>query len=84
MMTLGFLVLLVSSVFSAVIATYGTDVSQLTSVDAFSCLKQNGYSFTIVRAYQAGGHTDPNAVQTMQNAWKGGQNYVDAYIFPCK
>ena len=34
-------------------ATYGVDVSQLVGVDAFKCLKGNGYSFAIVRAYQS-------------------------------
>jgi len=78
-----FAAFLVCSLFCSVLATYGTDVSQLTSVDAFTCLKKNGYSFTIVRAYQNGGHTDPNAVQSIKNAWAGGQSHVDAYIFPC-
>ena len=64
-------------------ATLGTDVSTLVSASAYSCLKSNGYSFTTIRAYCSGGHTDPNAVATIANAWSGGQNYVDAYIFPC-
>lgn len=61
----------------------GVDVSQPTSVEAFQCLKENGYSFAVVRSYCSSGHTDANAVQTISNAWKGGMNNVDSYIFPC-
>ena len=61
----------------------GVDVSQPASVSAFQCLKSDGYSFAVVRAYQSSGHVDPNAVQTMMNAHEGGMSHVDAYLFPC-
>ena len=34
---------------------YGVDVSQPTSQSAFSCLKNNGYSYAIVRAHYSDG-----------------------------
>ncbi len=61
----------------------GVDVSQPASVSAFQCLKSDGYSFAVVRAYQSSGHVDPNAAQTMMNAHEGGMSHVDAYLFPC-
>jgi hypothetical protein len=33
----------------ACVATYGVDVSQLTSEGAFSCLRSNGFDFAVVR-----------------------------------
>ena len=35
--------------------TYGVDISSPISVAAFSCLKNTGYNFAIVRAYQSTG-----------------------------
>ena len=34
-------------------ATYGVDVSQFVGIEDFKCLKSNGFSFAIVRAYQS-------------------------------
>jgi hypothetical protein len=41
--------LVVCSLIAASFATYGVDVSQETLPSAWTCLKQNGYSFGIVR-----------------------------------
>jgi hypothetical protein len=41
--------LVLCSLIAASFATYGVDVSQETLPSAWSCLKQNGYSFGIVR-----------------------------------
>ena len=38
--------------------------------------------FAIVRAYQSGGHVDPNAKATIQAALDAGVSHVDAYLFP--
>ncbi len=61
----------------------GVDVSQATSVSSFSCLKNNGYNFAIVRVYQSSGKVDPNGATSISNAWAGGMAHVDGYIFPC-
>jgi hypothetical protein len=64
-------------------AYYGVDVSSPTSSGAFSCLKNNGYHFAVVRCYQSNGQPDPNAPGTLRAAWDGGMSYVDVYMFPC-
>lgn len=71
------------ALFSSAFATYGVDVSQATSSSSFSCMKSNGYSFAIIRVYQSSGKNDPNGPTTIANAWAGGMNNVDGYIFPC-
>lgn len=35
--------------------TFGVDVSQPVSIDSFECMKSNGITFVIVRAYQSFG-----------------------------
>lgn len=78
---LQFFVLL--SFIAAAFATYGCDVSQATSQSSFSCLKNNGYNFAIVRVYRSSGSVDPNGPSSINNAWNGGMAHVDGYIFPC-
>ncbi len=39
--------------------TYGLDLSQYFTVSAFQCLKEKGYDFAIVRAYQSTGKPQP-------------------------
>ncbi len=63
--------------------TLGIDVSVSTSVNAFECLKQDGYQFVIVRAYRSSGQPDGAASQTISNARKAGFEFVDVYLFPC-
>ena len=46
-------------------------------------MKSNGLTFAIVRVYQSNGVCDPNGPATITDAWSGGMNYVDGYIFPC-
>eukprot|EP01038_Epipyxis_sp_PR26KG_P010203 gene10203-13727_t len=81
------MICLLAAAFSLLIASsiayHGVDVSQLTSASSFSCLKSNGYSFAIVRVYCSSGKTDSNGPASINNAWSGGMNYVDGYIFPC-
>lgn len=43
------------------LATQGVDISQATYEDAFQCLKSNGYTFAIIRAYESIGQPDSNA-----------------------
>lgn len=64
------------------LATYGVDVSQPTMPDAWKCLKSNGYTFGVIRAYESVGRPDSNAPHTIYNAWDGGMEHVDVYFFP--
>ena len=64
-------------------SSLGIDVSELTSAAAFTCLRQKGYTFAVVRIYQSLGHVDANARQSIMNAKAGGMSVVDGYIFPC-
>jgi hypothetical protein len=75
------LVLVVASVLPAQ-ARLGVDVSTLTSQSSFACMVNAGYNFAIIRAYRSSGTVDPNAVQSIKNAWAGGMKYVDVYMFP--
>jgi len=61
----------------------GVDVSQRTYTTSWSCLKSAGKSFAIVRVYCSPGYVDSNGPSTISDAWSGGINYVDGYIFPC-
>jgi len=68
-------------------ATYGVDVSTLTSVAAFQCLKAStptAYTHVIVRAWKrTTGEPDTNCPQTVANAYAGGMTNVDVYFYPC-
>jgi len=64
-------------------AVNGVDLSSPVSSGDFDCLKRNGYSFAVVRAFMSNGAVDPNAAGTIHNAWAGGMDHVDAYMFPC-
>ena len=77
------LALICVAIFGTASATYGVDVSQRTYSSNFSCMKDYGYSFAIVRVYQSNGQCDPNGPYTIEDAWAGGMSYVDGYIFPC-
>ena len=73
-----------SSIFcqTASIFQHGIDVSTAVNKSAFECLKRQGKSYVIVRVWRSIGTVDPNAVQTMRNAWDAGMEEVDGYIFP--
>lgn len=58
----------------------GVDLS--SAANTFSCLKSNGMSFAIVRAYKSYGALDSNAVATLKNAKAAGL-ITDIYHFPC-
>lgn len=57
-----------------VLATIGFDISQATSTATYTCLKNQGYSFAIVRAYRSTGTIDPAASQNLQSARAAGLN----------
>ena len=63
--------------------SYGADVSSHVSPDQWKCLKGDGINFAIVRAWYSFGAFDPNGRTTVANAWAGGMDDVDVYLFPC-
>ena len=46
------------------------------------CLKSNEYTFGIIRCFQSNDHVDNNCPHTIYNAWDGGMDHVDIYMFP--
>eukprot|EP00050_Salpingoeca_kvevrii_P010128 m.6746 g.6746 ORF g.6746 m.6746 type:complete len:310 (+) comp2649_c0_seq2:251-1180(+) len=76
------LLLLLTAFVGVVGATRGVDVSSAVYVDPWKCLKSNGYSFAIIRCYESIGKPDSNCPHTIYNAWNGGMEHVDVYMFP--
>ncbi|KAI9020226.1 glycoside hydrolase superfamily [Phycomyces nitens] len=81
---------LLSLAFAAVQArTTGVDVSALTSTSSFSCVKNLGYDYAIIRCYieawgnSPGGKVDSNCYQNYLNAKAAGISKIDIYMFPC-
>jgi len=64
-------------------SSYGVDVSDLISKDAFTCLLKNNYTYAIVRAFRSTGNPDINSPKTVANAWAAGLHDVAVYFFPC-
>jgi GH25 family lysozyme M1 (1,4-beta-N-acetylmuramidase) len=60
----------------------GVDISQWCGSNTWSCLKNNGYSFAIVRNFQETCNVDPNGVHSVANAWAAGIAHVDIYLYP--
>jgi len=65
-------------------ATYGVDLSTLASSSSYTCLRNNGMSFAIPRAYCSFGGCDGNINANLANAHAAGMPYVDVYMFPCR
>jgi len=67
----------------------GIDVSTLipkgSAVSGLSCLRQKGWKWLSVRAYQSSDKVDPNAAKTLKNAVAVGYTpeELSVYIFPC-
>ena len=61
----------------------GVDVSQLFSTSTYQCMKNNGYTFAIIRGYCSDGGVDPNIVSNLNNA-RGAGLITDIYMFPCR
>eukprot|EP00761_Pharyngomonas_kirbyi_P012006 gb/GECH01012033.1/.p1 GENE.gb/GECH01012033.1/~~gb/GECH01012033.1/.p1 ORF type:complete len:222 (+),score=42.63 gb/GECH01012033.1/:1-666(+) len=78
-----FCIVVVAAIIPSISATYGVDISQRTSESAFSCLKNNGFDFAIVRGYHSTGRVDTAMPASVKNAWNGGMGHVDIYMFPC-
>jgi hypothetical protein len=61
---------------------YGVDVSEPTSAAQFACLRENGFSFAIVRCFRSVGSPDPACAASVASAWEAGLSHVDLYFFP--
>lgn len=62
----------------------GVDVSQLFSVENYTCMKNAGITFSIARGYCSYGGVDQHAVQSLTNMKAAGIPNVDMYMFPCR
>lgn len=56
----------------------GVDVPVLVTPETWSCLLENGYSYSIVRAWHSTCMVDTNGAITVANAWKAGVQHVDS------
>ena len=65
------------------LATKGIDVSAPVSLTAARCLRNEGWSFAVARAYRSYGAPDKNAAATVKNFWDADFRHVDLYMFPC-
>lgn len=66
-----------------ILAANGIDIALATSASTFTCLKNQGNTFAIIRAYRSTGSLDPNANQNLQNARAAGLS-TEVYMFPCR
>jgi len=64
-------------------AVLGVDVSQLFASSTYTCMKNNGYHYIIIRGYCSFGGIDTNAVSNLNNAKSAGLT-ADIYMFPCR
>jgi len=62
-------------------AFLGVDVSSSVSESDWNCLKQNGYTYAIVRAWRSTGSPDPDAAASIKAANEAGVA-TDVYFFP--
>lgn len=56
----------------------GIDTPQLVTPETWSCLLENGYSYSIIRAWHSTCEVDTNGAITVANAWKAGVQHVDS------
>jgi len=61
----------------------GVDVSVPVTSSDFTCMKQQGVDYAIVRAWHSTGSFDTNAPATLAAAHSAGITSVDIYMFPC-
>ena len=64
-------------------AGHGVDVSSPMSATSATCLKNNGYTTVIARAWTSLGSVDTAACGTLTNAKNAGILNRDVYMFPC-
>jgi len=62
---------------------FGVDLAGTFSTSTFTCLKNAGNSFAIVRAFHSYGAIDTTATASLTNAKSAGLT-TDIYMFPCR
>jgi GH25 family lysozyme M1 (1,4-beta-N-acetylmuramidase) len=77
------LLILLVLLFGQAQCNFGIDVSQLFSVENYTCCKNNGITFGIPRGYCSFGGMDQHAVQSLTNMRQAGLR-TDTYMFPCR
>lgn len=82
-MKLIFSLALICSLVLAVLAANGIDIANPTATSTFTCLKNNGNTFAIIRGFRSSGILDTNAVTNLNNARAAGLA-TDIYMFPCR
>lgn len=75
--------ILASLLIVSALCALGVDVSQLYSTATYTCIKNAGYSFLVIRGYCSYGAVDPHIVNNLNNARAAGFN-PDIYMFPCR
>ena len=73
------LALVLATLASGAFAAKGVDVSSLVLPSSWSCMRKDGVTFAVIRAYEQIGRPDSNAPHTIYNAWDGGMQHVDVY-----
>ena len=61
----------------------GFDISQPMSLSTAQCMKSNGYTTVLPRAWTSTGHVDTAACTSLNNAKSAGILNRDVYFFPC-
>ncbi|CAM6002177.1 unnamed protein product [Sphagnum balticum] len=77
------LVTVVACLLSTGLAVKGVDVSQPFSSSTYTCMKNNGVAFSIIRGYCSFGGLDTHAVEGL-NAARAAGLITDIYMFPCR
>jgi len=75
--------LLFASCIAVAYCTLGVDVSTAVPQSDWTCLKNAGYAFAVVRCYRSSGSVDPNCASNVKYAKAAGIKNVDVYLFPC-
>lgn len=77
------ILLLISCFVFGAYSANGVDLFAASSVATFSCFKNSGYTFAVIRAFRSSGILDTNAANNLQNAKAAGLS-TDIYMFPCR
>jgi hypothetical protein len=77
------LLTLLSLIVIQTLAVNGIDIANAMSATTFTCLKNQGNTYAIVRAFRSNGALDTNAASNLQNARTAGLT-TDVYMFPCR
>jgi GH25 family lysozyme M1 (1,4-beta-N-acetylmuramidase) len=78
-----FLIFIIGLIAPQVLTLNGVDIATALTTNTFTCLKNSGNTFAIVRAFRSTGVLDSNANQNLNNAKSAGLS-TDVYMFPCR